>query len=274
MRVQYALMSIHSRALVHPAARIGEGCVIGPDVVIGEHVELGAGCEVRARAVLDGHTTVGARTQIGYGAVVGAEPQDLSYRGAASFTRIGADCVIREYATIHRGTKEGTATVIGDRCYVMAGAHVAHNCRLEDEVILVNNVLLAGYVEVGRKAFIGGASVVHQFTRLGAYSMTRGQTRLGMDVPPYCMATHTNAISGINRVGLRRGGFDDTRRRRILHAVGLLCASGLNRPQALDALRADPDLDHPDIQLLVAFVESTRRGLCRWREAEAESDDD
>jgi UDP-N-acetylglucosamine acyltransferase len=265
-------MNIHPRALVHPSARLGEGVVVGPDAIVDEHVELGAGCEVRARAVVTGHTVVGAGTQIGYGAVVGAEPQDLGYRGAVSFTRIGAGCILREYATVHRGTKEGTATEIGDRCYLMAGSHVAHNCRLADEVILVNNVLLAGYVDVGFKAFVGGAAVVHQFTRLGAYSMTRGQTRLGMDLPPYCMATHTNTISGINRVGLRRNGFDESRRRRILQAVGLLCASGLNRPQALEAIRRDDSLQHADIHLLVSFAESTKRGLCRWREGEAEED--
>jgi len=264
---------IHERALVSPSARLGEGVVVGPDAIVGPEAEIGEGCEIRARAVIDGRVTIGPRTRIGYGAVVGAEPQDLAYRGAASSTRIGADCVIREYATIHRGTQEGTATEIGSKCYLMAGAHVAHNCRLADEVILVNNVLLGGYVEVGFKAFVGGAVVVHQFTRLGAYAMVRGQTRLGMDVPPYCMATHTNAVSGINRVGLRRAGFDEVRRRRIFRAVELLCRSGLNRSQALERLAGEPDFQHPDVEALAAFARSTRRGLCAWRDAAAESED-
>lgn len=264
---------IHERALVSPSARLAEGVVVGPDVIIGPGVVIGEGCEIRARAVIDGQTEIGPRTQIGYGAVVGAEPQDLAYRGADSFTRIGADCVIREYATIHRGTREGTATEIGSRCYIMAGAHVAHNCRLADEVILVNNVLLGGYVEVGFKAFVGGAAVVHQFTRLGAYAMVRGQTRLGMDVPPYCMATHTNAISGINRVGLRRAGFDEARRRRIIRAVEVLCRSGLNRSQALEKLVQDPVFQHPDVDVLVAFARSTRRGLCAWQERTSAEED-
>jgi UDP-N-acetylglucosamine acyltransferase len=268
------MTSIHPRALVHPAARLGAGVVVGPDAIVDQDVELGEGCEVRARAVVTGRTVVGARTQIGYGAVIGAEPQDLSYRGAETFTRIGADCVIREYATIHRGTKEGSATVVGNRCYLMAGAHVAHNCRLEDEVILVNNVLLAGHVEVGFKAFLGGAAVVHQHVRLGAYCMVRGQTRLGQDVPPYCMATATNTISGINRVGLRRAGFDEVRRRRILRAVELLCRSGLNRSQALERLEADAEFAHEDTRLLVEFARGTRRGLCHWREAAGDAEDE
>lgn len=255
--------TIHPRALVHPSARLGNAVTIGPDAVVDAEVELGDGCEVRARAVLTGATTVGKGTQIGYGAIIGAEPQDLSYRGAPSRTRIGEGCVIREYVTIHRGTQEGSETVVGNRCYLMTGAHVAHNCRLEDEVILVNNVLLAGHVEVGFKAFLGGAVVVHQHVRLGAYCMIRGQTRLGQDVPPYAMATDTNLLSGINRVGLRRAGFDHARRRRILEALRVLCSSGMSRTGALAELENNAAFAHPDIQLIIEFARQTRRGICR-----------
>lgn len=254
---------IHSRALVHPSAKIGDGTIIGPDAIIDEHVELGAGCEIRARAVITGHTKIGDRTQIGYGAIVGAEPQDLSYKGAVSHVEIGTDCVIREYATIHRGTKEGTVTRIGNNCMLMTGAHVAHNCRLGDGVILVNNVLLGGYVEIDDKAFLGGAVVVHQFTRIGSLVMVRGQTRLGLDVPPFFMAVDTNTVAGLNRVGLKRNGFGPEQRRRIQSVYETLYESGLNLTQAVEQLRKDPDLDHPEVRRILDFVSGTKRGISR-----------
>ncbi|MDX6767864.1 MAG: acyl-ACP--UDP-N-acetylglucosamine O-acyltransferase [Candidatus Methylacidiphilales bacterium] len=267
-------MDIHPRAMVDPQAILGDGCVVGPDAIIGAGVVLGPGCSIGPRAFLTGKTVLGSRVKVGVGALIGGDPQDLAYRGAASATEIGDDTVIREYVTVHRGTQEGTRTWIGRNCYLMAGSHVAHNCRLEDHVILVNNVLLAGYVEVGARAFVGGAAVVHQFTRIGAYAMIRGLTRLGRDVPPYCMATHTNTLSGLNKVGLRRNGFDDARRRRILRAVELLCHSPLNRTQALEAIRVDADLQHADIDLLVQFAETTKRGLCGWRDTTAGAEDE
>ncbi len=221
--------------------------MIGPDAVIDEHVTIGANCEIRARAVITGHTSIGANNQIGYGAVIGAEPQDLAYRGAESYVRIGDGNVIREYATIHRGTKEGSATVMGDNCYLMTGAHLGHNCRLGNGVILVNHVLLGGYVEVRDGAFLGGAVV------------GRGQTRLGLDVPPYCMAVATNTVCGLNRVGLRRRGYDRARRKAIEAAYETYFWSGNNRLQALAVLDA---AGNDDVRLFAEFIRGTRRGIC------------
>ncbi|NJK93108.1 MAG: acyl-ACP--UDP-N-acetylglucosamine O-acyltransferase [Blastochloris sp.] len=254
---------IHPRALIHPQAKVGGNCIIGPDVVIDEHVEVGEGCEIRARAVITGHTVLGSGNQIGYGAIIGAEPQDLAYQNCLSHTRIGHRNVIREYVTIHRGTKEGSSTVIGDENYLMTGVHVAHNCLIGNQVILVNNVLLGGYVEVKDHAFLGGDSVVHQFTRVGEHVMVRGQTRLGLDVPPYFMAVATNAVCGLNRVGLKRKGFDSGRRKKIMEAYHLLYHAGKNRLQALESIRSNPELQHPDIELLCRFLEETKRGICR-----------
>lgn len=260
------MTSIHPRALVDPQAVIGEGCTVGPDAIIEGQVVLGPGCIIGPRAHLSGKTTLGARVKVGIGAVVGGEPQDLSYKGEPSLTEVGDDTVIREYVTIHRGTKEGTTTRIGKSCFLMVGSHVAHNCQLADHVILANNVLLAGHVEVGMRTFMGGGSVVHQHNRIGAYAMVRGQIALSTDVPPYCMATKLNTIGAINQVGLRRQGFDSVRRRRILNAVKAIFCSGKNRAQAVLAVRADKSLKHDDVELLLAFVESTKRGLCRWKE--------
>ena len=261
------MTSIHPHAHVHPAARLGEGTIVGPGAVVDEHVETGPGCEIRAHAILTGHTRIGARNIIGYAAVIGAEPQDLSYQGALSYTRIGDDNTIREHATIHRGTKEGSATEIGDRCFLMTGSHVGHNCRVGNDVILVNNVLLGGYVDVGDFAFLGGAVVVHQFTRIGAHSMTRGQTRLGMDVPPFCMAVDTNTLCGINRVGLKRRGFGADARKRILAAYDILFRTGRNRTQALAELARHPDANTAEIRAITDFAATTKRGLCTHREA-------
>lgn len=256
-------MSIHPSAHIHPNARIGEGTRIGPGVIIEEHVEIGPDCEIRAHAVLSGHTRIGARNQIGYGAVIGAEPQDLGYRGAVTRTVIGDDNVFREHVTIHRGTKEGTSTEIGNHCFLMAGAHVAHNCRIGDHVILVNNVLLAGHVEVEERAFVGGAVVIHQFTRIGRMSMIRGLTALGMDVPPYCMAVALNSVAGLNRVGLKRNGAGPAVRKALWRAYTLFYESGLNRIQALEAIAAEAELDIPEVRHFTSFIRATRRGVCR-----------
>lgn len=254
---------IHPRALIHPSARISSGTVVGPDVVIDEHVEIGTDCEIRARAIITGHTKIGSRTQIGYGAIVGAEPQDLAYKPCLSYTSVGDDNIIREYVTIHRGTKEGSATIIGNHNYLMTGVHIAHNCKIGNSVILVNNVLLGGYVEVRDFAFLGGDSVVHQFTRVGDHAMVRGQTRLGLDVPPYFMAVATNAVCGLNRVGLKRKGFDAQRRKHISEAYNIIYYAGKNRIQALETMRNTPELKNEDIELLCCFLEETKRGICR-----------
>jgi UDP-N-acetylglucosamine acyltransferase len=267
------MSSIHSRALIDPRAVLGEGCVVGPDAIIEGDVVLGPGCVIGPRACLTGKTTLGAGVKVGVGAIVGGEPQDLSYRGEASLTEVGEGTTIREYVTIHRGTKEGTVTRVGKHCFLMTGAHVAHNCQLGDHVILANNVLLAGHVEVGNRAFLGGGAVVHQHNRIGAYAMLRGQIGMSMDVPPYCMATKLNTIGAINQVGLRRNGFDVLRRRRILNAMNVIFRSGKNRSQALEAVRADESLFHADVELLLTFVETTKRGLCRWKET-VEIDED
>ena len=143
------MSEIHPTAIVEKGAKLGKGCVVGPGAIVGGEVELGEGCVVGPKAVLEGRVVMGAKNRIGVGAVIGGEPQDIAYQGAKSGVIVGEGNIFREYVTIHRGTKEGTDTVIGNGCFLMVGAHVAHNCRLADGVTLVNGVMLAGYVEVG-----------------------------------------------------------------------------------------------------------------------------
>ncbi|MEO0454232.1 MAG: acyl-ACP--UDP-N-acetylglucosamine O-acyltransferase [Verrucomicrobiota bacterium] len=254
---------IHERAMVHANAKIGEGTTIGPDAIIDEDVVIGKNCEIRARAILTGKTEIGDENQIGYQAIIGAEPQDLAYQGAESSVQMGSGNVIRENVTIHRGTKEGSATKLGNQNYLMAGAHLAHNCQIGNEVILVNNVLLAGYVEVADFAFLGGDVVVHQFVRIGQYAMVRGQTRLGMDLPPYFMAAFTNKVVGLNRVGLKRRGFGPEQRRVIQLAYNALYKNGLNREQAMNQMQNESTFQIPEIAVLLDFIQNTQRGICQ-----------
>lgn len=254
---------IHSSAIIHPHAKIGEGTSVGPGVIIDEHVEIGPQCEIRAHAVLTGRVRIGARNQIGYGAIIGAEPQDLGYKGAATSVEIGDDNVIREYVTIHRGTKEGSITRIGNHNFLMTGAHIAHNCEIGNHVVLVNNVLLAGYVKVEDRAFLGGGSVVHQFCRIGQLVMMRGLTRMSMDVPPFFMAVALNIVCGLNRVGLRRNGYNTAKRNLIFKAYNILYYSGLNRQQAIEVLQSDKELkESAEVQAILRFIQHTKRGIC------------
>ena len=259
--------NIHPTAIVEAGAKIGSGCVIGPGAIVEAGVELGSGCIVGPRAVLQGQVKMGAKNRVGVGAVIGGEPQDLAYQGAKSGVVIGEGNTFREYVTIHRGTKEGTNTVIGNGCFLMVGAHVAHNCRLANGVVLVNNVLLAGYVEVEEKAFLGGAVVVHQFVRIGKLAMVRGQTRVGMDLPPYCMAVATNGVCGLNLVGLKRAGVGPEGRKALQRVYEEFFFGGMNRVQALEQIRKGKDVKSAEVKEFCEFIETTKRGICHGLKA-------
>jgi UDP-N-acetylglucosamine acyltransferase len=206
---------------------------------------------------------MGKGNEVGYGAIIGAAPQDLGYRGEATVVEVGDGNVFREYVTVHRGAREGGVTRIGSGCFLMVGAHVAHDCVVGDGVILVNNVLLGGYVEVGGKAFVGGGAVVHQRVRIGRLAMVQGGAAIGMDVPPFCMAVRVNRVSGLNRVGLRRAGISVEVRRELEVMFGVLYREGLNRAQALEKL-AKMDWRSKEARDWMDFVAGTRRGLCRF----------
>jgi UDP-N-acetylglucosamine acyltransferase len=262
---------IHPTALIDRTAHLGADVKIGPYAIVEADTVLGDYCEVLAHAVICRGTILGARNQIGYGAVLGAEPQDFSYRGAPSRVEIGSGNRIREYVTIHRATKENGATVVGNDNFLMGGVHLAHDTRIGNRVILANNTLLAGHVEVGDQAFLGGATVVHQHVRIGRLAITRGGTRLGKDVPPYLMAVATNQVSGINRLGLRRAGVSQEARRTIQAAYELIYRTKLNITQALDELRAK--FHQPEIVAFIDFIADSKRGICRERSREIEEDE-
>ena len=177
---------IHKTAIIEEGATIGAGVRIGPFCVIESGVRIMEGADLGPHVTIMGDTTIGARTKIHAGAVIGDWPQDLAYEGASSSVVVGEDCVLREGVTIHRGTKEGTATTIGKGCLLMAFAHCAHNTTLGDRVILANGALLGGYATIDSGAFISGNAVVHQFCRVGRLAMMGGMSGVSKDVPPFC----------------------------------------------------------------------------------------
>jgi UDP-N-acetylglucosamine acyltransferase len=274
-------MNVHPTATVHPKAELGDGVIVGPYAVIGEHVRLGAGTSVGPHVVIEGWTSIGQRCDIGVGAVLGGPPQDLKYHGQRSFLRIGDHTCIREYVTVHRSAEEDGVTIVGAHDFLMAYAHVAHDCRLGDHVIMVNYAGLSGYVDVEDRAFISGHNAVHQFVRIGYLAMVSGASRVVKDIPPFMIAEgNPTRIRGLNVVGMRRLGLGPKVRGELRRAYRLLYRSGLNTSQALEDMRQE-GLTSGEVQRLIAFIEGAKRGICgglrpgeRDGTENAEADDD
>jgi len=264
-------MPIHPTAIIDPRAEIDPTADIGPLVTIDGAVRVGPRTQVLAHATLTGWTTIGADNVIHYAAVVGHTPQDLAYDGAESYVRIGDRNVIREHAQIHRGTKPGSATVIGDDNYFMNNAHVGHNCRIGNRVIVANGALLAGYVDVADQVFVSGNCVVHQFVRIGRLAFLRGLSRTSRDVPPFCIMDGTHTVRAINRVGLRRAGFSTEQIRAVHVAFRRLFRRATNLRTAIAALEAEPC--SPDVRLLLDFIRASTRGVCMGPRGTVTSDE-
>lgn len=240
-------------------ARVGAYTVIGPDV------EIGDDCEIMQHVVIHGPTRIGARNRIFPHAAVGIEPQDITYKGEPTRLEIGDDNLIRECATINRGTvKGGGITRIGNHTYLMAYSHVGHDCQVGDHAMLVNNATLAGHVIVEEYATIGAFSAVHQFCRVGAHAYIGGGTMATQDVLPFSKtsAARENAAYGVNSIGLKRRGFSDDRIAKLQRAYRLLLGSKLNTSQAVEKIKAEGEMTE-DVALLVRFIESAERGIIK-----------
>jgi len=253
-------MPIHPTALIDSRAQIHPEAEIGPYVVVDGPVRVGRGTRVLAHAVLTGWTEIGEDNAIHMGTVIGHEPQDLAYTGAQTFLKIGHRNVIREHCQVHRGTTEGSATVIGDDNYFMHHAHVAHNCQIGNHTTIAGGALLAGYVQVEDQAFVSGNCVVHQFVRIGTLAILRGLSRTSRDVPPFCIMDGTHMVRGINAIGLRRAGFSRERIQALRQAFVQLFRKRVNLRRATAALRLQAD--SMDVLYLLDFIDQSKRGVC------------
>ena len=248
---------VDSRAEIGNDVKIGHGAIIGPHVLLGDRVRVGA------HVVLTGHTTIGDDTRIWPGAIIGEEPQDSGFDGGDSSVEIGPRCRIREYATVHRGTTEGSTTQIGPDCLLMTLSHVAHNCRLARGVTLSNGTLLAGYVTVDEAAVISGNTAVQQFVRIGARAFLGGLSRVPRDVAPYLMLDGDAVITGINWVGLRRAEVSRVAQKEIEAIYEVLHEQG---GATIDdrVARIHAVATTPEGRKVAAFLgDRSRRGYCR-----------
>lgn len=255
---------IHPTAVVESGARVGDGVRIGPYAVVGADVILENDVDVGSHAVIEGHTRVGAGTQIFNFSSIGQVPQDLNYAGEPTRVEIGKGCWIREFVSIHRGTATGGGlTRVGGQCMIMAYAHVAHDCRVGDGVVMANGATLAGHVEVQDQAIIGGLTAVHQFARIGRNAFIGGASAISMDVVPFASAAGNRArITGVNVIGMRRNGFSEETIKAVRQAHRIVFRSNLRMEQAI----AEVERNFPansEVQCVLEFLQTGQRGICR-----------
>ncbi len=257
-------MSIHSTAVIDKTAEVDPTAEIGAYAIVERHVRIGPGVRLYPHAYVSDGTTLGARCQIHPFAVVGHHPQDTKWAGEPSYTEIGEETVVREHASVHRGTMPGSTTYIGRKCYLMATSHVGHNCVVGDEVTIANGSMLGGHIEVGRRAFISGNVVAHQFTRIGELTMIGGSVALAQDVPPFMLVRYPEVVLGTNTVGLRRAGIGARERTELRECYRVLYRQGLPLPQAVERVA---EIVQTDVgRRLLDFLRSpSRRGILAYR---------
>jgi UDP-N-acetylglucosamine acyltransferase len=258
-------MEIHPTAVVSPKAELAEDVKIEAFSIIGPQVTIGSGTVVGPHAVVDGWTTIGERNQIFPFATIGYPPQDLSYRGEETQLVIGNDNIIRENATINRGTlRGGGVTSVGNHNLVMAYAHIAHDCIIGNRVILANATTLGGHVRIDDCAILGGLVAIHQFIRIGAYAFIGGKSGLRMDMPPYMLAFGAPAkLYGPNLVGLRRHGLPRANIHALKTCYRIMFRSGLTVAEAVESIRQEVEMV-PEVENLIQFMQGrSKRGVTR-----------
>lgn len=248
-------------ARVDPNAVIGPGCVIGEFCIIDPDVVLGAGCILEPYVYVKRWTTMGEGNEISASTVLGTDPLDKNFKGERSYLRIGNHNKIREHFTISRATKPEAETVIGDGNFIMTSGHIAHDCRLGNQIVVASCALLAGYVEVEDQAFISGGVVVHQYSKIGRLAMVGGNTRVNSDLPPFFLYSKFDvAVEGLNVVGMRRAGFSAEDIAIVKRCYKTLYQSGLKKLEACVALEA---MEHPLASHVARFVRASKRGIAR-----------
>lgn len=256
------MKKIHPSAIISPAVEIGEDVEIGPYAIIEGNVKIGNNCKIGPLVHIQGNTEIGEGCKIFTGAIIGSIPQDLKYKGGKTYLKIGKNNVIREFVTINLATSEGEETVIGDNNLLMAYSHIAHNCKIGNNVIIANGGTLAGHVVVEDYAIIGGLVGIHQFCKIGKHSIIGGCSKVTMDIIPFIVADgHPARPYGINIIGLKRRNFSDEKINILKNVYKIIFKSGLN---ITDALKKLEELSHfEEVKDIIEFIKNSERGIAR-----------
>ncbi len=254
---------VHSTAIVDPSAELGAETVVGPYCLVGPNVVLGTGCWLQHHVTLSGPTRAGARNKFFAYCSIGQQTQDLKYLGEPTYLEIGDDNSFREFVTVNRSTKADGKTRVGSCGNFLAYTHIGHDCTVGDSVIFSNNGTLAGHVQVGDHAVIGGLTAIHQFCRIGRFAITGGCSKIVQDIPPFMIADGNPAqIRGINLIGLERNGFPAETVKLLKEAFRLIYRSKLNTRQAIEAVRNELPAN-AEIAQMIEFIEQSERGITR-----------
>ncbi|MCX5680975.1 MAG: acyl-ACP--UDP-N-acetylglucosamine O-acyltransferase [Candidatus Omnitrophica bacterium] len=256
-------MTIHKTAIIHPSAKLASGIIVGPYSVIGEGVSLASGVKVGSHCVIEGNTSIGKNCEIFTGAAIGSIPQDRKYKKEEkTYLQIGENNIIREYVMMNPGTGDKGKTVIGNNNLFMAYSHVAHDCMIGNDCTFANVGTLAGHVTLEDHVVIGGLTAIHQFVRLGKFSIVGGCSKVVQDIPPFSTCDgHPARVYGLNLVGLKRADFKRETLRELKKAFKILFFSELTKATAVEEIKKQISLS-PEIEHLLNFVQTSQRGLC------------
>lgn len=255
------MKNIHPTAIVDPRSKLGNNISVGPYAIIEADVEIGDDCSVGPHAVIYNGARIGNRVKIFQGASIANLPQDLKFSGEPTLFNVGDNTVIREFATLHRGTKETGKSQVGKNCLLMAYAHVAHDCVVGDNCIIANAVQIGGHAQIDDWVIIGGSTPVHQFSLIGEHSMVAGGIRITQDVPPFILTAHFPAdYAGLNVIGLRRRGFKPEDIQILKDAYGHIYSKSLNVSQAVEVIKEKYG-DNIYVQKIINFLSKSKRGI-------------
>lgn len=254
---------LHPTAIVDRSAELGDGVEVGPYAIVGPSVRIGPNTRIGPRVLIERDTVVGSGCTIANGAVLGTDPQDLKYEGERTFLEIGDRTVIREFATLNRGTAASGRTVVGSDCLLMAYSHIAHDCELGNHVVVSNATNMAGHVAIEDWAVISGLVAIHQFVRIGAHSFVGGASRVPQDVPPFCrvVGNPSPKLYGLNTVGLERRGLSTEVRRQLKSAYRILFQSDIALSRAIRRVEGREELMCPEVGYFLDFIRNSKRGI-------------
>ncbi len=255
---------IHHTAIIDKNARLGNNVKIGAYSVIGPNVIVGDNTEIKAHCVIEPYVELGPDCTIYQFAAIGAPPQSVKFEGEETWVKIGSGTMIREFVTIHRGTGFGGGiTRIGDKCFLMAYTHIAHDCIVGNNVVMSNNATLAGHIEIGHNATVGGLVAIHQFVRIGEYAFIGGKSAVVKDIPPYVIAAGDRArLHGLNRIGLKRQGFSELALNRLKKAYRIIFRIGLTLNEAIERVKAELE-PTAEVTRFIEFIQNSKRGITR-----------